>query len=88
MRAVWVSAVLFLVAPTIGLTVTVSGMRRAFASMGNGGIADPAVLSEHIGQVLAATALGLLFSLPGLVLLIISVIKWFSCRAKRDSSAH
>ena len=42
--------------PMIGLTGTVTGMIRAFESLGESGIGDPSQLSGAIGEVLVATA--------------------------------
>jgi len=50
--------------PMIGLLGTVSGMRSAFATLGSSGIGDPTKLSEHIGEVLIATASGLFIAIP------------------------
>lgn len=51
-------------APMVGLLGTVSGMRSAFAVLGSSGIGDPSQLSEHIGEVLIATASGLFIAIP------------------------
>lgn len=87
MRSIWVSAVLCLIFPMIGLLVSAVGMRRAFSSLGSDGVADPAALSEHIGQVLIATACGVIFSVPCLVFLIVSTIQLLSVRTKLRLSA-
>jgi len=50
--------------PMVGLLGTVSGMRSAFAVLGSSGIGDPTKLSEHIGEVLIATASGLFIAIP------------------------
>lgn len=50
--------------PMIGLLGTVSGMMGAFAELGSSGIGDPSALSEHIGEVLVATASGLFIAIP------------------------
>ncbi len=55
------------VAPMIGLTGTVIGMIRAFASLGASGIGDPSGLAAAIGEVLTSTASGLIVAIPGFV---------------------
>ena len=51
-------------APMIGLLGTVTGMIKAFATLGASGIGDPSKLSEAIGEVLVATASGLFIAIP------------------------
>lgn len=50
--------------PMIGLLGTVTGMIKAFANLGTAGIGDPSGLSSAIGEVLVATASGLLIAIP------------------------
>jgi biopolymer transport protein ExbB len=50
--------------PMIGLLGTVTGMIKAFATLGNSGIGDPSKLSAAIGEVLVATASGLFIAIP------------------------
>lgn len=50
--------------PMIGLLGTVTGMIKAFATLGSAGIGDPSGLSAAIGEVLVATASGLLIAIP------------------------
>lgn len=50
--------------PMIGLLGTVTGMIKAFANLGASGIGDPSGLSAAIGEVLIATASGLLIAIP------------------------
>ena len=50
--------------PMIGLLGTVTGMIKAFANLGSSGIGDPSGLSAAIGEVLIATASGLLIAIP------------------------
>ena len=73
---------MFLITPMVGVLVTVIGMRNAFAALGSDGVQDPAALSAHIGDVLVATACGMIIWLPNLTFLIISIIRFLSCRAK------
>jgi biopolymer transport protein ExbB len=50
--------------PMIGLLGTVTGMIKAFATLGTSGIGDPSSLSAAIGEVLVATASGLFIAIP------------------------
>jgi biopolymer transport protein ExbB len=50
--------------PMIGLLGTVTGMIKAFGNIGAAGIGDPSGLSSAIGEVLTATASGLLIAIP------------------------
>jgi len=50
--------------PMIGLLGTVTGMIKAFSSLGTSGIGDPTGLSAAIGEVLVATASGLFVAIP------------------------
>ncbi|MGA3172017.1 MAG: MotA/TolQ/ExbB proton channel family protein [Chthoniobacteraceae bacterium] len=62
----WISylSVIGVCAPMIGLLGTVTGMIRAFATLGSSGIGDPSSLSSAIGEVLTATASGLMIAIP------------------------
>lgn len=51
-------------APMVGLLGTVTGMIKAFATLGSSGIGDPSSLSNAIGEVLVATASGLFIAIP------------------------
>jgi biopolymer transport protein ExbB len=50
--------------PMIGLIGTVSGMIKAFETLGTSGIGDPTKLSGAIGEVLVATFCGLFIAVP------------------------
>lgn len=50
--------------PMIGLLGTVTGMIKAFATLGSSGIGDPGALAGAIGEVLVATASGLFIAIP------------------------
>jgi biopolymer transport protein ExbB len=52
------------VSPMVGLLGTVTGMIKAFKTLGTGGIADPSLLAAAIGEVLIATATGLMIAIP------------------------
>lgn len=58
-------SVIGVVTPMLGLTGTVSGMIRAFATIGSSGIGDPSSLAAAIGEVLVATFTGLAVAIPG-----------------------
>lgn len=62
----WISylSVMGVCTPMIGLLGTVTGMIKAFATLGSSGIGDPSKLSAAIGEVLVATAAGLLIAIP------------------------
>jgi biopolymer transport protein ExbB len=52
-------------APMIGLLGTVGGMKGAFGSLGSAGLSSGVgELAGHIGEVLVATATGLLVAIP------------------------
>ncbi|HJT81469.1 MAG TPA: MotA/TolQ/ExbB proton channel family protein [Chthoniobacterales bacterium] len=53
--------------PMIGLLGTVTGMIKAFAKLGAAGIGDPSGLSAAIGEVLVATAAGLVIAIPAFI---------------------
>ena len=62
----WISylSVMGVCTPMIGLLGTVTGMMKAFDTLGSSGIGDPSKLSEAIGEVLTATAAGLFIAIP------------------------
>jgi biopolymer transport protein ExbB len=62
----WISylSVIGVCSPMIGLLGTVTGMIRAFGTLGSSGIGDPSSLSSAIGEVLTATASGLFIAIP------------------------
>jgi biopolymer transport protein ExbB len=62
----WISylSVLGVCTPMIGLLGTVTGMIKAFAKLGSAGIGDPSGLAAAIGEVLVATASGLIIAIP------------------------
>jgi biopolymer transport protein ExbB len=57
-------SVIGVVTPMIGLLGTVTGMIKAFSTLGSSGIGDPSSLSGAIGEVLVATASGLIIAIP------------------------
>jgi biopolymer transport protein ExbB len=60
-------SVIGVVSPMIGLTGTVMGMIKAFHTLGDSGISDPGALAKNIGEVLVATASGLVVAIPAFV---------------------
>jgi biopolymer transport protein ExbB len=62
----WISylSVIGVCTPMIGLLGTVTGMIKAFATLGSSGIGDPGALAGAIGEVLVATASGLMIAIP------------------------
>jgi len=60
-------SVIGVVSPMIGLTGTVMGMIKAFHTLGENGISNPAQLASNIGEVLVATASGLIVAIPAFV---------------------
>ena len=57
-------SVIGVVTPMMGLLGTVTGIIRAFSTLGSSGIGDPSSLSGAIGEVLVATASGLVIAIP------------------------
>jgi hypothetical protein len=53
------------------------GMLRAFAVLGDSGVADPRALADSIGTTLLSTATGLFLFPIGVVLLSISLVFFF-----------
>jgi biopolymer transport protein ExbB/TolQ len=68
------SGVVMVISPFVGLLGTVSGMSRAFDSMGTSGTTDPGVVSARIGEVLVSTAAGLGVALVGLPVFVIFLV--------------
>ena len=64
----WINyfSILAQAAPMLGLLGTVSGMIKAFSSMGREGMGDPTRLASHISEALVTTACGLMIALPAL----------------------
>lgn len=73
---------LLTLSPLFGLVGTVVGMMNSFVALSaDGAGGDTEALSRGIGQALVATAAGLVFFIPGVILLTISIIHYR--RAKR-----
>lgn len=56
------------ISPMVGLLGTVTGMIKAFNSLGTEGIGNPSLLAAAIGEVLIATATGLTVAIPAFFL--------------------
>jgi len=69
-----ISGVLMVVAPVVGLLTTVGGMHGAFDQMGTSG-ADVGALSNHIGEVLIATLVGLGVSVITFIWMVVSIVR-------------
>ncbi len=55
------------VAPMLGLLGTVSGMIKAFNTIGVKGMGNPAELAGNIGEALVTTATGLIIAIPAML---------------------
>jgi biopolymer transport protein ExbB len=53
-------------APMLGLLGTVSGMIKAFQTMGSQGMGKPELLAGNIGEALITTATGLIIAIPAM----------------------
>jgi len=53
--------------PMLGLLGTVSGMIKAFQTIGSQGMGDPAKLAGNIGEALVTTATGLIIAIPAML---------------------
>jgi biopolymer transport protein ExbB/TolQ len=72
-------------APLVGFIFTVFGMVGAFHDLGDAGIADPKILSAHIGTVLYATFVGLIVGAIGLVIVIVATILHLATKTARPT---
>jgi biopolymer transport protein ExbB len=54
-------------APMLGLLGTVSGMIKAFQTIGSTGMGKPEVLAGNIGEALVTTATGLIIAIPAML---------------------
>ena len=55
------------IAPMLGLLGTVSGMIKAFHTMGSQGMGKPELLAGNIGEALMTTATGLVIAIPAML---------------------
>lgn len=75
-RMIWGTGIGLLLIPAVGVAGTMIGMIRAFDELSETGSADPAALAGSISTSLLSTFYGLLFCIPGLILLIVSIIRY------------
>jgi biopolymer transport protein ExbB/TolQ len=64
--------------PFAGLLLTVIGMAVAFHSLGQEGVANPQVLSGHIGTALIATMVGFIAAMIGAVMIVTALVLHFA----------
>lgn len=74
-------SVIGVVTPMVGLLGTVTGMIKAFSTLGSSGIGDPSSLAGAIGEVLTATASGLVIAIPAFGM-------FYFLRARSTTSMH
>ena len=55
------------IAPMLGLLGTVSGMIKAFQTMGTQGMGKPELLATNIGEAMVTTATGLIIAIPAMM---------------------
>jgi biopolymer transport protein ExbB/TolQ len=84
------SICLIIIPPLLGMGGTVLGMIGAFKTLGESsesGIGDPAALSADISFALVTTAVGLILSLFGFVLFIVTLIGLIRARNNANEQA-
>lgn len=69
-----ISAILMVAAPMVALLGTAGGMHGAFSQLGTSG-ADVGALSNHIGQVLIATFIGLGVSVIAFTWMVVAIVR-------------
>ncbi len=84
-RMIWVSLMAMILPPLVGVSGTVIGMVRAFNELSAKGTADPEELAGSISVSLLSTLYGLLFWIPGIVVLVISIRRFRACAPPRSS---
>jgi biopolymer transport protein ExbB len=67
MKAIDYLSIIGATAPMLGLLGTVSGMIKAFQTIGTKGMGKPQELAENIGEALVTTATGLIIAIPAMV---------------------
>lgn len=66
MKPIDLLSIIAATAPMLGLLGTVSGMIKAFATMGTQGMGKPEELAANIGEALITTATGLVIAIPAM----------------------
>lgn len=67
MKPIDILSIIGAVAPMWGLLGTVSGMIKAFQTMGTQGMGKPELLAANIGEALITTAAGLIIAIPAMM---------------------
>lgn len=80
-RTIKNSIALIVIPPLLGIALAMRNMVKAFQTAGDGGTIDRVALATDVGHALTATSIGMVVSFFGLVLLTISLIRFFSYRA-------
>lgn len=75
-RMIWVSAIVTAALPLSGIVGTIVGMTRAFSRLRDVGSADPSALAGDISIALLTTLWAIILSLPALIFLIVSLIRY------------
>jgi biopolymer transport protein ExbB len=70
------------VAPMIGLLGTVSGMIKAFFTIGGGGMGKPEMLANNIGEALITTEAGLIIAIPAMTFYFLLKTGFIKCVAQ------
>jgi biopolymer transport protein ExbB/TolQ len=65
---------ILMLSPAIGLIISMLSMNRAFANLGQSGIAEPQALAQNVGNALLSTAAGLFLCPLGIVILVASIV--------------
>lgn len=82
-KMIWVSVIGMILPPLIGISGTVIGMVRAFNQLSDTGTADPEELAGSISVSLLSTLYGLLFWIPGVIVLVLSIRRFRACAPPR-----
>lgn len=78
-KMIWVAVAGMILPPLVGITGTVIGMIRAFGELSAQGTADPEELAGSVSVSLLSTLYGLLFWIPGMIVLIIAIRRFRAC---------
>lgn len=66
MKPIDMLSIIGAISPMLGLLGTVSGMIKAFHTMGSQGMGKPELLAANIGEALITTAAGLIIAIPAM----------------------